>query len=104
MTNDEVLRFDALPSREFFRECERECRSLIVRIKRDRHAKVFNRAAALRDHPEKLAILEFPQFIGPTLVTRRADDVRAYPIPQEAWSVSLGNSMLPAGILIGGGP
>ena len=25
----------------------------------------------LRDHPEKLAILEFPQFIGPTLVTRR---------------------------------
>jgi glutathione synthase len=25
---------------------------------------------ALRDHPEKLAIMEFPQFIGPTLVTR----------------------------------
>jgi glutathione synthase/RimK-type ligase-like ATP-grasp enzyme len=33
-------------------------------------AKVFNKPAALRDHPEKLAILEFPQFIGPTLVTR----------------------------------
>jgi glutathione synthase len=32
-------------------------------------AKVFNRAAALRDHPEKLAILEFPQFIAPTLVS-----------------------------------
>jgi glutathione synthetase len=27
-------------------------------------ARVFNRPAALRDHPEKLAILEFPQFIG----------------------------------------
>jgi len=33
-------------------------------------ARVFNKPAALRDHPEKLAILEFPQFIGPTLVTR----------------------------------
>jgi glutathione synthase len=41
-------------------------------------ARVFNRPAALRDHPEKLAILEFPQFIGPTLVTRDADAVRAF--------------------------
>jgi glutathione synthase len=32
-------------------------------------AKVFNRAAALRNHPEKLAILEFAQFIAPTLVS-----------------------------------
>jgi len=32
----------------------------------------------LRDHPEKLAILEFPQFIGPTLVTRAAQDVRDF--------------------------
>ncbi|HMO44820.1 MAG TPA: glutathione synthase [Rubrivivax sp.] len=41
-------------------------------------ARVFNSPRALRDHPEKLAIMEFPQFIGPTLVTRRADDVRAF--------------------------
>ena len=41
-------------------------------------ARVFNRPAALRDHPEKLAILEFPQFIAPTLVTRRADDVKRF--------------------------
>jgi glutathione synthase len=41
-------------------------------------ARVFNKPAALRDHPEKLAILEFPQFIGPTLVTRDADAVRAF--------------------------
>jgi hypothetical protein len=34
--------------------------------------------AALRDHPEKLAILEFPQFIGPRLVTREPADVRAF--------------------------
>ena len=41
-------------------------------------ARVFNSPRALRDHPEKLAILEFPQFIGPTLVTRAAADVRAF--------------------------
>lgn len=41
-------------------------------------AKVFNQPRALRDHPEKLAIMEFPQFIGPTLVTRSADDVRRF--------------------------
>jgi glutathione synthase len=39
---------------------------------------VFNKPAALRDHPEKLAILEFPQFIGPTIVTRRDAAVRAF--------------------------
>ena len=41
-------------------------------------ARVFNSPQALRDHPEKLAILEFPQFIGPTLVTRDAADVRRF--------------------------
>lgn len=41
-------------------------------------AQVFNKPRALRDHPEKLAILEFPQFIGPTLVTRDAQDIRRF--------------------------
>ena len=41
-------------------------------------AKVFNKPRALRDHPEKLAILEFPQFIGPTLVTREADAIKRF--------------------------
>ena len=41
-------------------------------------AKVFNKPAALRDHPEKLAIMEFAQFIAPTLVTRSADAIRAF--------------------------
>ena len=41
-------------------------------------ARVFNKPRALRDHPEKLAILEFPEFIGPTLVTRSAADVRQF--------------------------
>ena len=41
-------------------------------------AKVFNKPRALRDHPEKLAILEFPQFIGPTLVTREAEAIKSF--------------------------
>ena len=41
-------------------------------------AKVFNSPAALRNHPEKLAILEFPQFIAPTLVTKNEADIRAF--------------------------
>ena len=41
-------------------------------------ARVFNSPAALREHPEKLAILEFPQFTAPTLVTRSEADIRAF--------------------------
>jgi len=41
-------------------------------------ARVFNKPRALRDHPEKLAILEFPQFIAPTLVTRDEGDVKRF--------------------------
>jgi len=41
-------------------------------------AKVFNSPRALRDHPEKLAILEFPEFIGPTLVTRNEADIKRF--------------------------
>jgi len=41
-------------------------------------ARVFNKPAALREHPEKLAILEFPEFIAPTLVTRDAAEIRAF--------------------------
>src|SRR6478735_3123927 len=41
-------------------------------------ARVFNKPAALRDHPEKLAIMEFPQFVSPTLVTRQADEVKRF--------------------------
>ena len=39
---------------------------------------VFNRPGALRDHPEKLAILEFPDYIAPTLVTRSAEAIKAF--------------------------
>lgn len=50
---------------------------LLEQAERD-GARVFNKPRALRDHPEKLAIMEFPQFIGPTLVTRDAQDVRRF--------------------------
>ena len=41
-------------------------------------ARVFNKPGALRDHPEKLAIMEFAQFIGPTLVTRDEADIKRF--------------------------
>ncbi len=41
-------------------------------------AKVFNKPQALREHPEKLAIIEFPLYIAPTLVTRSIEAVRAF--------------------------
>ena len=41
-------------------------------------ARVFNSPRALRDHPEKLALMEFAQFAPPTLVTRRPEALRAF--------------------------
>jgi len=41
-------------------------------------ARVFNKPQAIRDHSEKLAIGQFPQFITPTLVTRDAGRIRAF--------------------------
>jgi glutathione synthase len=41
-------------------------------------ARVFNNPAAVRDHNEKLGILEFPQFIAPTLATRDPAAVHAF--------------------------
>jgi glutathione synthase len=41
-------------------------------------ARVFNRPAAVRNHNEKLAITQFPQFIAPTLVTSDEVRIRAF--------------------------
>jgi glutathione synthase len=46
-------------------------------------ARVFNRPRALRDHPEKLALMEFSQFAPATLVTRRPEAVRAFHAEQK---------------------
>ena len=41
-------------------------------------ARVFNDPRAIRDHSEKLAVTEFPQFCVPTLVTRLAGQIHAF--------------------------
>lgn len=41
-------------------------------------ARVFNKPRALRDFNEKLAILRFPQFTAPTLVTSDTRQIRAF--------------------------
>jgi glutathione synthase len=41
-------------------------------------AKVFNHPSALREHPEKLALMEFAQWTTPTLVTRQPEAIRAF--------------------------
>lgn len=41
-------------------------------------AKVFNKPAALRDHPEKMAVMEFPEVLGPTLITRNPQEIRVF--------------------------
>ena len=41
-------------------------------------ARLFYKPSALRDHPGKLAILEFPQYIGPTLVTRDENAIKRF--------------------------
>lgn len=41
-------------------------------------ARVFNHPRAVRDHSEKIAITEFPQFTAPTLVARAPRDIDAF--------------------------
>ena len=41
-------------------------------------ARVYNAPGAIRDHNEKLAIAEFPQFIVPTLVSREPEQLHAF--------------------------
>ncbi len=50
---------------------------LLSQAERD-GARVFNKPAAVRDQNEKLGILEFPQFVTPTLATRDPAAVHAF--------------------------
>jgi glutathione synthase len=50
---------------------------LLSQAERD-GARVFNHPGAVRDHNEKLGILEFPQFIPPTLATRESGRLHAF--------------------------
>lgn len=75
----ELVRFDAVLMRkdppfdiEYFYSTQ-----LLEQAERE-GARVFNRPSALRNHPEKLAILEFAEHIAPTLVTRQASDIARF--------------------------
>ena len=46
-------------------------------------ARVFNQPAALREHPEKLALMEFAEFASPTLVTRQAQAIRDFHVQHQ---------------------
>lgn len=50
----------------------------LLELAEEQGALVVNRPAAVRNHNEKLAIMRFPEFTAPTLVTRSADDVRHF--------------------------
>jgi glutathione synthase len=50
---------------------------LLAQAERD-GARVFNKPAAVRDHNEKLGILEFPQFVAPTLASSDPERVQAF--------------------------
>ena len=50
---------------------------LLEQAERD-GARVFNQPRALRDHPEKLALMEFAEFAPPTLVTRSPEAIRHF--------------------------
>ncbi|HEX5638944.1 MAG TPA: glutathione synthase [Burkholderiaceae bacterium] len=52
--------------------------TLLLSQARAEGARVINDPQALRDHNEKLAIAEFPQFIAPTLVTRDIGLIRQF--------------------------
>jgi glutathione synthase len=67
-----IMRKDPPFDSEFF-----YCTHLLEQAQRE-GACVFNRPSALREHPEKLALMEFAQFAPPTLVTRSADAIRAF--------------------------
>lgn len=41
-------------------------------------ARVFNKPAALRDHPEKLAVMEFADWCAPTRVTSNAAEIERF--------------------------
>ena len=41
-------------------------------------ARIFNDPRALRDHSEKLAIAQYPQFLAPTLVSRSANQLHGF--------------------------
>lgn len=67
-----VMRKDPPFDSEFF-----YCTHLLQQAQHE-GAAVFNQPAALREHPEKLALMEFAQYAPPTLVSRDPEQIIAF--------------------------
>ena len=52
--------------------------TLLLSLAESQGARIINRPASLRDYNEKLAILKFPEFTSPTLVTADMASVHAF--------------------------
>ena len=67
-----IMRKDPPFDSEFF-----YCTHFLEQAQRE-GAKVFNLPCALRNHPEKMAVMEFPQYTPPTLITREEQLIKAF--------------------------
>jgi glutathione synthase len=52
--------------------------TLLLSLAEQHGARIVNRAASLRDYNEKLGILIFAEFVSPTLVSARMDELHAF--------------------------
>ncbi len=50
----------------------------LLELAQKQGARIYNDPRAIRDHSEKVAIAEFPQFTAPTLVARAAEDLNDF--------------------------
>ena len=50
----------------------------LLELAQKQGARIYNDPRSIRDHSEKVAIAEFPQFTAPTLVARSAEDINAF--------------------------
>lgn len=50
----------------------------LLEISERQGVKIFNSPSAIRNHPEKLSIMEFPELIAPTLVTSNIDFLKDF--------------------------
>jgi glutathione synthase len=50
----------------------------LLELAEKRGARVFNSPRAIRDNNEKMAIMKYPEYISPTIVTRQGEVVKAF--------------------------
>lgn len=67
-----IMRKDPPFDAEFF-----YCTHFLEQAQRE-GAKVFNLPSALRNHPEKMAVMEFREYTPPTLITREDNRIRTF--------------------------